>query len=116
MPRFLADINFSGPVVKGLRLRCPNIDLVRAQDVGLNGIPDPLVLEWAANDDRIVLTHDKRTVDPLANARVAAGLPMPGVFIATKRLSVAMVIAELEVVESCSTHGEWANLVKYLPI
>ena len=35
MLRLLADENFSGDIVRGLLLRQPDLDLVRAQDVGL---------------------------------------------------------------------------------
>jgi hypothetical protein len=32
---FLADENFDGDIVAGVRRHCPAIDLVRVQDVGL---------------------------------------------------------------------------------
>jgi len=35
--RWLADENFDNDIVRWLRRRIPNIDLVRAQDVGLTG-------------------------------------------------------------------------------
>ena len=61
MLRLLADENFSGSVVRGLLLRNPKLDLVRVQDVGLSGADDPIVLEWAANAGRVLLTHDHKT-------------------------------------------------------
>jgi hypothetical protein len=33
----LADENFNNNIVRGVRLRDPDIDLVRVQDVGLSG-------------------------------------------------------------------------------
>ncbi len=38
------------------------------------------MLEWAPNDARIVLTHELATMRDYAYQRIAAGLPMPGVF------------------------------------
>jgi predicted nuclease of predicted toxin-antitoxin system len=38
--------------------RQPDIDIIRVQDVGLSGEDDPIVLEWAAQEGRILLTHD----------------------------------------------------------
>lgn len=43
MLRRVSDENFNGDIVRGLRLRRPDLDLVRAQDVGLEGADDPCV-------------------------------------------------------------------------
>jgi hypothetical protein len=37
MLRLLADESFNGDIVRGLFLRQPDLDLVRVQDVGLEG-------------------------------------------------------------------------------
>jgi predicted nuclease of predicted toxin-antitoxin system len=56
--KFLADENFDNSIVRGLMRRQPDIDIIRVQDVGLSGEDDPIVLEWAAQEGRILLTHD----------------------------------------------------------
>ncbi len=58
MIRFLADENFNINIVLGLRQRNPYLDIVRVQEVGLTTADDPVVLEWAAEAGRVVLTHD----------------------------------------------------------
>lgn len=68
MLQFLSDENFHGQIVRGLFLREPNLDLVRVQDVGLREIDDPIILDWAATNDRIVLTHDRSTMPDFAYA------------------------------------------------
>ena len=60
--KFLADENFDNTIVRGLIRRKPDIDIIRVQDVGLSGEDDPIVLEWAAEEDRILLTHDVATI------------------------------------------------------
>ena len=55
--KFLADENFDNNIIRGLLRRQPNIDIIRVQDVGLSGRDDPTVLEWAAQEQRILLTH-----------------------------------------------------------
>jgi hypothetical protein len=40
----LTDENFNGDIVRGLRRRRPEIDLLRVQDVGLSGALDPPIL------------------------------------------------------------------------
>jgi predicted nuclease of predicted toxin-antitoxin system len=59
MVRLLSDENFNGDIVRGLLLRRPDLDLRRVQDAGLEAADDPTILEWAAANNRIVLTHDR---------------------------------------------------------
>ena len=47
MIRFLTDEDFNGRIIRGLFLRNTNLDLVRIQDVGLQGADDPIILEQA---------------------------------------------------------------------
>jgi predicted nuclease of predicted toxin-antitoxin system len=75
--RFLTDEDFDNDISRGLLQLLPDLDLVRVQDVGLGGAADPDILEWAAAEQRIVLTHDVSTMKPFAYARVESGLPMP---------------------------------------
>jgi hypothetical protein len=79
MLRVASDENFNGNVVAGLLQRSDTIDLVRVQDMGLAGSADEVVLEWCAQHSRVLLTHDLKTIPPLAYERLDQGLPMPGV-------------------------------------
>ena len=47
-----ADENFNNDIVRGLRRRATDLDIVRIQDVGLAAADDPTVLEWAAQEGR----------------------------------------------------------------
>jgi len=60
--RFLADENFDHRIVNGLQRRAPNLDITTVQQVGLRTLDDPTVLEWAAREGRILLTHDLATM------------------------------------------------------
>ena len=66
MLRLAADENFNADIVRGLLRRLPDLDIVRVQDAGLSGADDSAVLEWAAREGRIVLTHDVSTLVTLA--------------------------------------------------
>ena len=79
MLRLAADENFNNDIVRGLLRRKPDLEIVRVQDVGLSGADDPDVLEWTAKEDRILLTHDVRTITRHAYSRVEANQTMPGV-------------------------------------
>lgn len=116
MLRLLADENFNGDVVRGLLLRRPNLDLLRVQDVGLSGAEDPGILAWAAENDRIVLSHDFATMADFAYERVAAGEPMPGVLLVRERFPVGRAIDEILLTDECSEHAEWSGRVVHLPL
>jgi hypothetical protein len=76
--RLLSDEDFNGEITRGLLRRRPDLDLVRVQDVGLLGHDDPSVREWAAQEGRILLTHDRATIPDFAYERINAGNAMPG--------------------------------------
>jgi hypothetical protein len=83
--RFLSDINFRHAIAVGLRKRVPQIDIVRGQDVRLEGASDPDLLEWAAIRGYILLTHDRSTMPRFAWDRIAAGKRMPGLIVVSNR-------------------------------
>ena len=114
MIRFLTDEDFDNDILRGAALRLPGLDIVRVQDVGLLGKSDPMVLEWAAREMRVLLTHDVRTMRYHAYARLAAGLSMPGVFVVPQSLPIAQAIAEVLLLAECSIEGEWEGQVRFL--
>ena len=116
MLRLASDENFNGDSVRGLLFRLPELNLVWVQDVGLEGAIDPVVLAWAGENDRIVMTHDHATLPDFAYARVGAGEAMPGVFVVNDRLPVGRAIEELVLIATCSEAPEWVGRVLYLPL
>lgn len=116
MIRFLLDENFNGKIVRGLRARKPDIDMIRVQDTELSGADDPTVLEWAAKEERILLTHDLETMTKYANERIEQGLPLAGVIFIRDTLPVAKVIDDLLAVLGASEAGEWENRTDFLPL
>jgi len=116
MIRFLADENFHNDVLRGVRLIVPDVDIIRVQDTEIAEADDPTVLEWAAQEERILLTHDVQTMIDYAYQRIATGLPVPGVFIVKTSLPIGLVIDELVLVIEASDTSDWANKVIYLPV
>ncbi len=114
--RFLADEDFDNDILRGVLRRKPNLDIVRAQDVELGGMEDPTILEWAAQERRIVLTHDVSTMTAIAYARIRDGLAMPGMFAVSQSIPIAQAIADILLLAECSAEGEWENQVRYLPL
>lgn len=116
MMRFLADENFNSRIFKGLKKRVPDLDIVRVQDVGLTGSDDPTILEWAARENRILLTHDFETMVKFAYERIEANLPVAGVFEIHEAIPVGTAIEELVLIIGASEPEEWRNRVEFLPL
>jgi Domain of unknown function (DUF5615) len=111
-----ADENFNNDIVRGLRRRQPDVDILRIQDVGLSGADDPTVLAWAAQEGRVLQTHDVSTITHYAYERVREGKPMPGVFEVSRDLPIGRVIDELLLLVAYGLDGEWGRQVQYLPL
>lgn len=92
---------------RGLLLHLPNLDGVTAQQAGLDEAPDPELLDWAARQHRIVVTHDVNTMPDHAYQRIQQGEPVAGVFVVPQEFPIGQAIAELEALTSCSFEGEW---------
>ena len=113
---FLTDEDFNGRILRGLRLRNPNLDIVRVQDTGLSGAPDPEILEWAKRHDRILLTHDASTMPGHLCKRFSKGLHISGVFIVDDLAPIARCIEDILLINDCSEASEWKAQVVYLPL
>jgi hypothetical protein len=116
MLRFAVDEDFDNRIVRGLLRLLPALDIVRVQDAGLLGKRDPEVLEWAASENRVLLTHDASTMAKHAYARVELGIPMPGLFEVGQDLPIGEAISDLMLIATCSFDGEYASQVRHLPL
>ncbi len=116
MLRLAADENLNFDIVRGVLRRNPEVDIVRVQDAGLSGEDDPTVLQWAAREVRVLLTHDVTTMTRYAYERVRAGKPMPGVSEGSRTVTVGLAIEEILLIAEYSLEGEWEGQVRYLPL
>jgi hypothetical protein len=111
-----ADENFNNDIVRGLRRRATDLDIARIQDVGLAAADDPTVLEWAAQEGRVLLTHDVSTITRYAYERVRAGKSMPGVFEVSRNVAIRIAIEDILLLAEGSIEDEWEGQVRYLPL
>jgi predicted nuclease of predicted toxin-antitoxin system len=58
----LLDENFNQRILRDLKRRLPNLDYSVVQKSGLSGASDANVLAWAAEQNRVLVTHDLKTV------------------------------------------------------
>ncbi len=109
-----ADVN--GRIVRGIRRREPGIDLVRVQEAGLRTAADSDILEWAAAEGRIFITQDENTMTGHAWDRVRAGLPMPGVLVRRRGVTIRQAINDLILVAHCGRPEDFKDQVQFLPL
>ncbi len=114
--RFLADENFDNNILRGVLSKNPDFDCIRVQDTEVYQAKDPIVLAWAAEQGRILLTHDVKTMSHYADERVQSGMSMPGVFEIRQQVPLAQAINELLIIDGASNAAEWENQVTYLPL
>jgi len=114
--RFAADENFDGRILNGLRIRLPDLDIIRIQDTELYQSPDDELLAWLANEGRILLTHDVQTMPRYVFERVSAGHSVPGVIEVHQDTPIGTAIDELEILIGAGRPADFENQVKYIPI
>ena len=112
----VADENFNNAIVRGLLRIKPDLDIVRVQDVGLSSAEDSAVLEWAAKEDRILLTHDVATITKYAYERVLMKKYMPGVIEVSRKVPLGTAISEILYITEVCDHGELNGQIIYLSL
>jgi hypothetical protein len=120
MLRLASDADVHGDIIRGLRQRLEKSkegDLVRTQDAMPQDTPDPQVLEWAAQENRILITNDRRTMLDFVYKRIAAGQTVPGVIVTSRKQSIGAAIEDILLIAECVSEEEIRDkVVIYLPL
>lgn len=116
MLRLAADENFNARILRGLERRLSHLDVLTAQQAGLTSEPDPRVLEWAAQEGRVLLTHDVSTMIGYAWERVREGKPMPGAIAVPSELPIGTAIEDLLLTITTGSPESLEERVLYLPL
>ncbi|HTX39438.1 MAG TPA: DUF5615 family PIN-like protein [Bryobacteraceae bacterium] len=115
MIRFLADADLNLAILKGCRRREPAMDFLSANEAGLRGIADPEVLALAASQNRILVTHDLRTMPRHFAEFLLKQQLSPGVFLVSQDASVGDVVEDLVLIWAASDPAEWENRILRIP-
>ena len=114
--KFLFDEDLNGRIVRGVRRRLPSLATRTVSQVGLRKAADPAVLERAASEARIVVSHDHSTMRSYAQERLVAGPPMPGLVLVRQDCPVGRAIEELVLIAEATAAEEWQGLIIFLPL
>ena len=113
--RFQADADLDEDIVTGLIRREPAVEFQTASEAGLAGLNDQEVLSRAAEDGRLLVSHDRRTM-PRHFADFIVGTSSAGVLIVSQKTATIVVIEELLLIWSASEAEEWVNRIAVVPL
>ena len=116
MISILADQNFNANILRGLKERISELDCVATYQIGFEKFTDDKLLAWAADENRVILTHDAKTFPNFAYERMANGEKMSGVIVVSNQMPIGKAINELELVIFGNFENEWENNVTRIPL
>ena len=112
--RFQAYADLNEDIVTGVLRREPGVDFQTATEAGLRGLEDAQVLSLAARNERILISHDRKTM-PGHFAEFIRTNVSPGVFIVSQKLDLLSAVEDLLLIWGASDSTEWTNLICTIP-
>ncbi len=112
--RFQADADLRQATVVGAIRRQPSLNFRSANEAGFEGKKDPEVLAIAAQDARVLVTHDRETM-PTEFGQFIMTQTSSGVLIVPQSLSISEAIDALILIWEASTAEEWINQITSIP-
>jgi hypothetical protein len=113
--RFQADADLNQSIVAGVLRRDSSIDFQTANVSDLSGLSDLEVLLIAAQDDRVLVSHDQRTM-PKYFAEFISTQTSSGLIIVLQSMPINEAIDNLLRVWETSESEDWINRIAYLPL
>jgi hypothetical protein len=113
--RFQADNDLRFAIVKAVRKREPAIDFASAHESGLDGLSDPDLLDRAATESRVLVSHDLRTMLGHFRHHLMAGKSSPGLLVVSQGAPIGDVVKALLVLWSVSDPAELRDQAFHLP-
>jgi hypothetical protein len=77
---------------------------------------DPAVLDYAARQGLILVSHDVNTMPGYAAGRIHAGLPVTGLLMVQQTQPIGPIIDSLVIIWSASEAEEWVGQIVFLPL
>jgi len=112
--RYQADNDLRKAIVRGAVRREPLLDFRSAQAARFDGVSDADVLAFAADEERILVSHDFHTM-PRYFREFVRSRPSPGVLLIRQDLPVGQAIDILLLIWEASKPDEWTNRVCLVP-
>jgi hypothetical protein len=92
----------------------PMLNALTVYEAGLKETEDPIVLEQAAAENRVVVSHDHSTMRAYAEDRLRAGQLTTGLFLVRQAAAIGRVIDDLVLSVETSSSEEWHGKIIFL--
>ena len=102
-------------IVRGIRQREPAIDILPANVIIPDSMPDPDVLALAASLGRVLISHDRKTM-PGYVYRFLEKSPSPGIVLSPQACPIREAIEDLLLLCLCQDAEDFVNQIRYLPL
>ncbi|MGH9837198.1 MAG: DUF5615 family PIN-like protein [Blastocatellia bacterium] len=112
--KYQADADLRQPIVDGVLRREPLIDFKSANEANLEGVPDPEVLAKAADEGRVLVSHDVHSL-PGHFIGFIATRTSPGVILINQNLPYSLAIEGLIRLWLTDDAENWENALSFLP-
>lgn len=113
--RYQADADLNEDIVAGVQRHVPEIDFQTADELELAHLPDPEVLTLAAQENRVLVTHDRRTM-PIHFGSFIESHQSPGLIVVSQKEDISVVIDDLILIWSASEAEEYVNIILTVPL
>jgi hypothetical protein len=113
--RFQADADLNEIILLAVVRHQPEIDFRTATAAELAGVDDLEVLERCVREDRVLVTHDRKTM-PRHFYKFIEQNESRGVIVVPQSLSVSAASADLILIWSATEAEEWKNRITFLPL
>jgi predicted nuclease of predicted toxin-antitoxin system len=116
--RFLVDECVPSSLVRGLRRRLPDVSVVQVGEAATppKGTPDPELLEFCEQEQRLLITADRATMAACVAEHLRLGHRTWGILVIGPNMSLAQVLDELVLIYEAAESHEWINALLYLPL
>ena len=116
MVKLLIDENLDQRILRGLLLHVPGLLYTIVQETGLAGAQDAALLQWAADNHQVLVTHDRKTMLKAAHNRMRSGQRTAGVVVVRKELPLIRAIEDLVLLLECCTERDLDNEIVFIPL
>jgi hypothetical protein len=114
-PRFFADEDLRGSIVRAVRRIAPDVELSTIVERGMASATDDDVLDFAWQDKWLLVSHDVNTLKAVAERRIKEQRGLHGLFVVPQNRSTREVAECLHLIWSGSDFEEWQDRIVYVP-
>lgn len=115
MLHLLADVSLNHHLLTACHRKGANLDILSAAKARIEGMSNRDLLTFAAEHDRILISHDILTLTRDFAELQSTGAPSPGVFLLDSRTPVSEAADWLDIASAATEAEDWDNLIVEIP-